>query len=94
VKVGKLNLVCATLDREITAENGFPLMNHAVSQRTTPFDTAEAYGSLQVRDQNRARSGISDRREVYDEIETIGLYLWSRRAGSTNVSESSYTNDI
>ncbi len=78
----RLGLGCTTFGREISEADAFALMDYAVANGITLFDTAEAYGGGQARAYRRERLGIDDTREVSGEMHSsekiIGRWLRSR----------------
>lgn len=78
----RLGLGCGTFGREITEAEAFAVMDYAVANGITLFDTAEAYGGGQARAQRRTRYGLDDVREVSDEMHSsekiVGRWLASR----------------
>jgi aryl-alcohol dehydrogenase-like predicted oxidoreductase len=80
----RLGLGCGTFGREIGEHEAFALMDYAVANGITLFDTAEVYGGGQARAHRRERHGIDDIREVSGEMHSsekiVGRWLSSRRA--------------
>lgn len=80
----RLGLGCGTFGREITEQEAFAVMDYAVANGITLFDTAEVYGGGQARAHRREHHGIDDVREVSDEMHSsekiVGRWLHSRRA--------------
>jgi aryl-alcohol dehydrogenase-like predicted oxidoreductase len=80
----RIGLGCATFGREISQDEAFRIMDYAVEQGITLFDTAEAYGGGQARDYRKNYLGINDEREVSGEMHSsekvIGRWLRSRNA--------------
>ncbi len=80
--VSRLGLGCTTFGRETTEADSFALMDYAVANGITLFDTAEAYGGGQAKAYRRERLGIDDTREVSDEMHSsekiIGRWLKAR----------------
>ena len=79
VSVSRLGLGCTTFGREISEADAFALMDFAVANGITVFDTAEAYGGGQAKAYRRERLGIDDTREITDEMHSsekiIGRWL-------------------
>lgn len=67
VEVSQIGLGCATFGREIDQAASFTLMDYAIANSITLFDTAEAYGGGQAREYRRTQLNIDDRREVSGE---------------------------
>ncbi|MCC6588101.1 MAG: aldo/keto reductase [Bryobacterales bacterium] len=84
IRCGRIGLGCATFGREISEEESFRIMDHAVEQGITLFDTAEAYGGGQARHYRKNYLGMDDEREVSGELHSsekiIGRWLRSRGA--------------
>ena len=80
----RLGLGCATFGREVDETKAFGLMDYAIEHGITLFDTAEAYGGGQARQQRRERFRIDDIRETSGEFSSsekiIGRWLRSRGA--------------
>ncbi len=80
--VSRLGLGCTTFGRETTEADSFALMDHAVANGITLFDSAEAYGGGQAKAYRRERLGIDDTREVSGEMHSsekiIGRWLKAR----------------
>ena len=80
--VSRLGLGCATFGREITEGDAFRLMDFALDNGITLFDTAEAYGGGQARADRREQLGVDDVREVSDEMHSsekiIGRWFKAR----------------
>ncbi|MEO7599052.1 MAG: aldo/keto reductase [Opitutus sp.] len=82
ITVSRLGLGCTTFGREISESDSFALMDFAVANGITLFDTAEAYGGGQARAYRKDRLGIDDTREVSDEMHSsekiIGRWFKAR----------------
>lgn len=80
--VSQLGLGCTTFGREITEADAFQLMDFALANGITLFDTAEAYGGGQARAYRREQLGVDDVREVSDEMHSsekiIGRWFKAR----------------
>lgn len=79
VEVSRIGLGCATFGREVDQAVSFALMDYAIANGITLFDTAEAYGGGQARDYRRTQLKIDDTREVSGEYHSsekiIGRWL-------------------
>lgn len=79
----RLGLGCATFGREISESVAFELMDYALENGITLFDTAEAYGGGNAQLQRRTQLGLDDVREVSNEMHSsekiIGRWLQTRR---------------
>ncbi len=82
LSVSRLSLGCATFGREISEATAFALMDYARENGITLFDTAEAYGGGQAKAYRRDHLGITDTREVSDEMHSsekiVGRWLQAR----------------
>src|SRR4051812_46346595 len=80
--VSRLGLGCTTFGRESTEAEAFALMDYALVNGITLFDTAEAYGGGQARAYRRTQLGVDDTREVSDEMHSsekiIGRWFKAR----------------
>ena len=80
--VGRISLGCTTFGREIGEDTCFEIMDYAVENGVTLFDTAEAYGGAQAKDYRRGYLGVDDDREVSGESHSsekiIGRWLKAR----------------
>ena len=65
--IGRVSLGCTTFGREIDEDTCFEIMDHAVENGVTLFDTAEAYGGAQAKEYRRHYLGTDDVREVSGE---------------------------
>lgn len=78
----RLGLGCTNFGREITEESAFALMDYALENGITLFDTAEAYGGGNAAAYRRERLGIDDTREVSHEMHSsekiIGRWFKAR----------------
>jgi aryl-alcohol dehydrogenase-like predicted oxidoreductase len=79
IEVSRIGLGCATFGREIDEEDSRALMDYAIANDITLFDTAEAYGGGQAREYRRSKLEINDAREVSGEYHSsekiIGRWL-------------------
>ncbi|SDS47145.1 aldo/keto reductase [Opitutus sp. GAS368] len=82
--VSRLGLGCTTFGREISEAEAFALMDYALANGITLFDTAEAYGGGQARAYRRAQLGIDDTREVSGEMHSSEKIIgrWFRARGT------------
>ncbi|MDA1315558.1 MAG: aldo/keto reductase [Acidobacteria bacterium] len=82
LRVGRIGLGCTTFGREIDEPACFAIMDHAVANGITLFDTAEAYGGAEAKQYRKNYLGIDDEREVSAESHSsekiIGRWLQSR----------------
>ena len=80
--IGRVSLGCTTFGREIDEDTCFEIMDHAVENGVTLFDTAEAYGGAQAKEYRRHYLGTDDVREVSGESHSsemiIGRWLKAR----------------
>ena len=80
--IGRVALGCTTFGREIDEDTCFEIMDYAVENGVTLFDTAEAYGGAQAKDYRRNYLGTDDDREVSGESHSsekiIGRWLKAR----------------
>jgi aryl-alcohol dehydrogenase-like predicted oxidoreductase len=67
IEVSRLGLGCATFGREIDEECSFRIMDYALKEGITLFDTAESYGGGEARAYRRRIFGIDDVREATGE---------------------------
>ena len=65
--ISAIGLGCVTFGSEIDEETSYKVMDYAVEQGITFFDTAESYGGGQRRKMRKEVFGIDDVREVSDE---------------------------
>ena len=98
LRCGRIGLGCATFGREIGEEQAFQIMDYAVEQGITLFDTAEAYGGGQARAYRKNQFGVADEREVSGEMHSsekiIGRWLRSRGARDRVVLLTKVTTDF
>lgn len=98
IVVPRLGLGCATFGREIDEDTSFSIMDYALAQGLTLFDTAEAYGGGQAREYRRKHLGIDEPREVSGEFHSsekiVGRWLRSRGARNQIVLVSKVTTDF
>ena len=82
LRVGRIGLGCTTFGREIDEAACFAIMDHAIENGITLFDTAEAYGGGEAKQYRKNHLGIDDEREVSSESHSsekiIGRWLKSR----------------
>lgn len=82
LRVGRIGLGCTTFGREIDEPTCFAIMDHALENGITLFDTAEAYGGAEAKQYRKNYLGIEDNREVSAESHSsekiIGRWLKSR----------------
>ena len=83
LKVGRIGLGCTTFGREIDEATSFAIMDHALANGITLFDTAEAYGGAEAKEYRKNYLGLQDDREVTDEAHSsekiVGRWLASRK---------------
>lgn len=83
LKVGRIGLGCTTFGREIDEATSFAIMDYALANGITLFDTAEAYGGGEAREYRKNYLGVVDNREVTDEAHSsemiVGRWLASRK---------------
>jgi len=98
IYVPRLGLGCATFGREIDEQTSFALMDYALEQGITLFDTAEAYGGGQAREGRKTRFGIDEEREVSGEFHSsekiVGRWLRSTGARKQVVLVSKITTHL
>ncbi len=84
IRASRMGLGCATFGREIAEDEAFRIMDHAVENGITLFDTAEAYGGGQARLYRKNSLGVEDEREVSGEMHSsekiVGRWLRARNA--------------
>ena len=82
--VSRLGLGCTTFGRESTEDEAFALMDYALANGITLFDTAEAYGGGQARAYRRTQLGVDDTREVSGEMHSSEKIIgrWFRARGT------------
>lgn len=82
IRASRIGLGCATFGREITQDEAFRIMDYAVQNGITLFDTAEAYGGGQARLYRKNSFGVEDEREVSGEMHSsekiVGRWLSAR----------------
>ena len=80
--IGAIGLGCVTFGREIDEETAYRIMDYAVENGITFFDTAEAYGGGQSRLYRKETLGIEDQRETSGEMSSseriVGRWMRSR----------------
>ena len=83
LKVGRIGLGCTTFGREIDEDTSFAIMDYALANGITLFDTAEAYGGGEAKEYRKNYLGVEDKREVTDESHSsekiVGRWLASRK---------------
>ena len=83
LKVGRIGLGCTTFGREIDEAASFAIMDYALANGITLFDTAEAYGGAEAKEYRKNYLGVQDNREVTDEAHSsekiVGRWLASRK---------------
>ena len=83
LQVGRIGLGCTTFGREIDEATSFAIMDHALENGITLFDTAEAYGGGEAKEYRKNYLGVQDNREVTDEAHSsekiVGRWLASRK---------------
>lgn len=83
LKVGRIGLGCTTFGREIDEATSFAIMDYALANGITLFDTAEAYGGGEAKEYRKNYLGVVDNREVTDEAHSsemiVGRWLASRK---------------
>ncbi len=84
IRASRIGLGCATFGREISEDDSFRMMDHAVERGITLFDTAEAYGGGQARLYRKNSLGVEDEREVSGEMHSsekiVGRWMRARNA--------------
>lgn len=92
IEVSRLGLGCATFGREIDEATSFQIMDSALGQGITFFDTAEAYGGGQARRYRYNQLGVNDVREVGGEMHSseriLGRWIKSRGVKSRIVVQT------
>ncbi len=82
LQVGRISLGCTTFGREIDEATCFAIMDHALANGITLFDTAEAYGAAEAKDYRKKYLGVEDDREVSSEAHSsekvVGRWLAAR----------------
>ena len=83
INVSALALGTGTFGREIDEEESYRLMDYCFEKGITFFDTAEAYGGGQARENRRASLGIDDVRETTGELSSSERIIgsWMRARG-------------
>lgn len=81
--VGRIGLGCTTFGREIDEPTCFAIMDYALANGITLFDTAEAYGGAEAKDYRKNYLGVEDDREVSGESHSsekiVGRWLAARK---------------
>ena len=82
--ISAIALGCVTFGREIDEKTSYRVMDYAVENGITFFDTAESYGGGNARAARRERQGIDDVREVTGEMSSSELVIgrWMRLRSS------------
>lgn len=82
IPITRLVLGSVTFGREISEEQAFRIMDHALENNVTTFDTAEQYGGGQSRKRRKQNLGFEDNREFSNEMHSsesiIGRWFQSR----------------
>ena len=83
-QLSALGLGCVTFGREIDQDTACALLDYAVEQGITWFDTAEVYGGGNARAYRRDHLGVEDQREVSGEVGSSELILgrWLKAGGN------------
>ena len=68
VTISAVGLGTGTFGREVDEETSFRLMDYAVEKGITFFDTAEAYGGGQVRENRKSTLGVCPRNNVLSDM--------------------------
>ena len=80
--ISAMGLGTGTFGREIDEEDSYRIMDYCVERGITFFDTAEAYGGGQARENRRRSYGIDDVRETTGEMSSgeriLGSWMRSR----------------
>ena len=81
--ISAMALGTGTFGREIDEDDSYRIMDHAVENGITFFDTAEAYGGGQARENRRNTYGIDDIRETTGEMSSTERIIgsWMRARG-------------
>ena len=81
--ISAIGLGCVNFGREIDEVASYQVMDYAVEQGLTFFDTAESYGGGQSRLGRRQSLGVDDRREVSGEMSSSERIIgdWMRMRG-------------
>jgi 1-deoxyxylulose-5-phosphate synthase len=97
-EVSRIGLGCVTFGREIDEATSFRIMDYAVDQGITLFDTAEAYGGGQARDYRRTQLGLEDTREVSGEFHSsekiVGRWLKTRHGRDRVILQTKITTNF
>jgi aryl-alcohol dehydrogenase-like predicted oxidoreductase len=82
ITAGRIGLGCTTFGREIDEQAACAIMDHALENGITLFDTAEGYGGGQARLYRKNALGVEDVREVSGEMHSsekiIGRWMKAR----------------
>ena len=83
VTISAVGLGTGTFGREVDEETSFRLMDYAVEKGITFFDTAEAYGGGQARENRKSTLGVDDIRETTGEMSSSERIIgdWMRARG-------------
>ena len=80
--ISAVGLGCVTFGREIDEETAYRIMDYAVDNGITFFDTAEVYGGGQARRYRKEAFGTEDEREASGEMSSseriVGRWMSSR----------------
>jgi len=80
--IPSIALGCVTFGREIDEDTSYHIMDYAMEQGITLFDTAEAYGGGQSQITRSTSLGINDQREVTTEMSSseniVGRWMEKR----------------
>ena len=81
--ISSMALGTGTFGREINEEDSYRIMDYCVEKGITFFDTAEAYGGGQARDNRRNSLGVDDVRETTGEMSSSERMIgsWMRARG-------------
>ena len=84
VEISAIALGTTTFGREIDQETAFEIMDYAVENGITFFDTAEAYGGGQAYEGRKQADGTTDVREKSTEMSSSELIIgrWMKARGS------------
>ena len=81
-QISSLALGTGTFGREINEEDSYRIMDHCLDKGITFFDTAEAYGGGQARENRKKSLGVDDIRETTGEMSSseriIGSWMNAR----------------
>jgi aryl-alcohol dehydrogenase-like predicted oxidoreductase len=98
IEVSRVGLGCVTFGREVDEATSFQIMDYALDNGITLFDTAEIYGGGEARDYRRNVFGIEDTREVSGEFHSsekiIGRWLSKRRCRDKIILQTKVTTNF